>query len=242
MIPKILHFIWLGNQIPSYANFSINAFKTVNPAFEVNFIHYTIKEIEDVVSLSDQELDCNSKILKKTINSIIGKDKLYNSILQHCKKSNLRFIQVLSDIYRLEILNQYGGIYLDCDCFPIKSFDEDILQKQFIVTRHLNDNFIVNDNYFIGSNNNVNNIFDKLWDIFDEKNTIRINRILQTENKWWKNINYLILKKKFIECKLKFGESFSNSNFYIDHYAINTWKNDCHGIQTPLCKFDKLLK
>jgi mannosyltransferase OCH1-like enzyme len=46
MIPKILHFIWFGNNIPSYVYFSINTFKRINPDFSIHFIHKTINELE----------------------------------------------------------------------------------------------------------------------------------------------------------------------------------------------------
>ena len=38
MIPKILHFIWLGPNKPNYVNFAIDTFKKVNHDFEINFI------------------------------------------------------------------------------------------------------------------------------------------------------------------------------------------------------------
>jgi mannosyltransferase OCH1-like enzyme len=48
------------------------------------------------------------------------------------------------------LLNEYGGIYLDCDCFPIRPFDENILISDFICTRYYEKNFIRRDCFFMG--------------------------------------------------------------------------------------------
>lgn len=53
MIPKILHFIWIGPSVPSYALTSMTAFKNVNPKFDVNFMH-----IQDEKLSSDDDLNC----------------------------------------------------------------------------------------------------------------------------------------------------------------------------------------
>jgi hypothetical protein len=61
----------------------------------------------------------------------------------------------------LEIINTYGGIYLDLDTFPLKPFDDKLLQKEFFTVRRHYDNLaalknaetnIGSDNYFIGGN------------------------------------------------------------------------------------------
>lgn len=231
MIKKILHFIWFGNDIPSYVNFSIDNFSIINSDFKIHFLNYTINQIENI-----KINNIDDYILKNTIEQILKHEKKYKEIIDHCKINKLKFIQVLSDIYRLEILNYYGGIYLDCDCFPLKKFDEDLLyNNQFIVQRHFNQNYIENDNYFIGSI--MNN--EKLFNIFNNKLDKNIKKIIQTEKGQYNSIKYLQLKKKFIECKLKIGESFSNSDFYIDHYSLKTWKDQGNGIHTPSCLFDR---
>lgn len=57
----------------------------------------------------------------------------------------------------MEILNEYGGIYVDCDTFPIKPFDDDIISKSFIAQHDYKIGYGRNaryvkyiDNYFIG--------------------------------------------------------------------------------------------
>ena len=65
---------------------------------------------------------------------------------------------MLSDIYRLKLVSEFGGLYVDCDTFPLKPFDDKLLQlKRFMVARHYNniasstENNIGDDNYFLGS-------------------------------------------------------------------------------------------
>jgi len=56
------------------------------------------------------------------------------------------------------LVSTFGGIYVDCDTFPMKPFDDALLQmQQFTVARHYdNDAKLINknigiDNYFFGS-------------------------------------------------------------------------------------------
>lgn len=239
MIPKILHFIWFGNYIPSFVNFAINNFKNINSDFYIHFIYKTINEIESLIDGISPINNLDDYLLKKCGQAILNNNSYYKNTINHCKKINLKFIQILADIYRLELLNFYGGIYLDCDTFPIKPFDNKLLlNKSFIVVRHFNNNFIINDNYFIGSQKN-NNIDHILWEIYDISKTKDIFKILLTPKNWQKNITFLINKKKFFECKLQYGDFSFSKDFYIEHYNAMSWKNNNFKIYTPLCKYDK---
>ena len=40
LIPKILHFIWIGHK-PNYIDYMLQAYKKVNPQFTINFVNYT---------------------------------------------------------------------------------------------------------------------------------------------------------------------------------------------------------
>lgn len=39
MIPKRMIFIWLGSEIPDYGKFCIDAFRRVNPGFDVMLVN-----------------------------------------------------------------------------------------------------------------------------------------------------------------------------------------------------------
>ena len=146
MIPKILHFIWFGRNVPRYVHFAINAFQAVNEDFKIHFIYRDIKTVEEIIDDKEKCKNDDDAILRKCGLSILNQDELYIDTINHCKKSKLKFIQTLLDIYRLDVLDCYGGIYLDCDTFPVKKFDQQIMNnKSFIVTRHYNENVVVAD-------------------------------------------------------------------------------------------------
>jgi len=50
------------------------------------------------------------------------------------------------------LINTYGGIYVDCDTYPIKPFDEKLLAMENFCVYDKIENFHEANNYFIGSN------------------------------------------------------------------------------------------
>lgn len=48
------------------------------------------------------------------------------------------------------LTNIVGGIYLDCDTFPLRKFDECILNTDFCVAKYFSKNIASVDNYFFG--------------------------------------------------------------------------------------------
>ena len=240
MIPKILHFIWFGRHIPKYVQFSISAFQKVNSDFKIHFVYRDIKTVEEIIDDEEKCKNDDDILLRRCGLSILNQDELYINTINHCKKSKLKFIQILLDIYRLDVLNYYGGIYLDCDTFPVKKFDQQLMNnKSFIVTRHYNENIIVNDNYFMGCQKNIDSFDRVLWETYKNDSTSDIIKILQTQKGWNNDIKFLINKKKFFECKLRLGEYSFSKDFYIDHYSSQSWKDTGKGIMTPICKFDE---
>lgn len=199
MIPKILHFIWFGHK-PKYVDYSISFFKEMNPTFEINFIDDSILKIH------------SNKYYPHQIENI-GK---YKQVCDYYFKLGRSKQQVLSNILRLMLLNEYGGIYLDCDCFPIRPFDENILLSDFICTRYYEKNFIRRDCFFMGKSLELDNeIF--LYSDFPARD------ILVSDRKDSLDINFLKRKKQFIECKLT--PKYSNDKLqYIEHFNIGAWK------------------
>lgn len=236
IIPKNLFMIWLGDTIPNYVQFSINAYKQANANFNIQLVHHTLKQIEDIYN--NKLTNIYDNLLNEVMFNILNKDKTY--MLDHQKDfygKEIRFIQLLSDIYRLRIIQEFGGIYVDCDTFPLKPFDEKLLQlKIFMVTRHYNNDRHYNDNanYYIG---NDNYFFGSIKDA----NINEQQKLLQTNDKWWSNIQYLINKNKFYGLKLNYIEQ-QNQPIYIEHYFDGNWKNKNGKIRTPKCFLDKLYK
>ena len=85
------------------------------------------------------------------------KDELLNCAIDNALKNknlscnkNKPFIVNVSDSYRYVLLKHYGGIYLDCDTFPVRPFDDSLLDHtEFDVTISWGINqFIVRDVFF----------------------------------------------------------------------------------------------
>ena len=99
-IPKLIHHIWLGSEIPKkYLDF-INGWKNKHPGW--NFFLWDEEKLNTI--------------------EMINKD-LFLKLKNYGAKS---------DVARLEVLYQYGGIYLDTDFECLKTFDESLLINNFI--------------------------------------------------------------------------------------------------------------
>lgn len=239
MIPKILHFIWLGNPPPKYAEHSINAFKEVNPEFRINFAYIPTRRLEDIWFKKRIENE-NEQVAYDSVGYILTRGK-YREYIEHQLRiygGNLRFIQFLSDVMRLELVNRFGGIYLDTDAFPVNPFDDGLLAlRRFIVVRHYQRNFIQSDNYFFGSEKDFGSGEFKFP--FGEKPDAC--QIIQTTPGWNSDLKFLRNKMNFFNCKLKIGEWSLNPDFYIDHFVRGNW-NTSSGkpVSTPISRFDLL--
>lgn len=245
MIPKYIYLIWLGDNLPIYISNVIQLYKKLNSKFTVIFIHFTINNIYNIY-LNTYTVQYSTQ-LKKSINYILNIENKYKNFILEQKQiygKNIRAIQILSDIFRLELINTYGGIYVDCDTVPLKPFDNALLaNNKFIVTRHYDTGFLYKtntkyiDNYFIGSNGQSNG---QITNLTDDKTLIQI---LQTDKNWYKNIFYQYRKKQFYNNTLDIKTLIQlNSNFYIEHYHDNNWKRNVYNkIRTEKCFLDNFL-
>lgn len=105
MIPKKIHYIWLG-KVPKnkLTELCINSWKRTMPDYEI--IEWNEKSL-DMVSL------CNS-----------------NKFLKKCFE--LKLWAFVSDYLRLLILYKEGGIYFDTDVETVKPFDDLLDNKVFM--------------------------------------------------------------------------------------------------------------
>ena len=245
MIPKHIFQIWIGDNIPKYAIFSNLAYKKINKDFKIIFLHLTVKNIFDIY-VNNYMLCQYDNIIKKSIDCILGKNDKYINFIKiqtNIYGKNIRAIQLLSDILRLELINTYGGIYVDCDTYPIKPFDENILiYNKFTVERHFDTGFLYKtnqlhiDNYFFGTSGKE---FDQIYN-YEMDN--KIIKLLQTNKNWFKNVQYIYRKKQFFNQTLT-NKMFNEKKFYIEHYHDNNWKiNDLGKIRSQICFLDKLKK
>lgn len=94
-IPAIIHFIWLGSELPSEAEASINSWKSHHPGWEVKV--WTDADLNNFPWTSDRIKKC------------------FESAENYAEKA---------DILRLEVLYQFGGIYSDIDVVCLKPFHD----------------------------------------------------------------------------------------------------------------------
>lgn len=142
---------------------------------------------------------------------------------------NIRFIQILSDIFRVKILQEFGGIYVDCDTFSIKPFDDS--NDEFCVMSYQENSRQPHvDNYFFKVNRG-NNLFFPI-----EANIKNNNVHLYVDNTNRHSIEYVKRKMMFFNKNLKINDFDICNSFYIEHYPSQNWKNNSYKIQ--LCKYD----
>ena len=235
MIPKQLFFIWFGNNEPRYVKFAINSFKKANPDFKINFLRYTVSQIENREKVSEFDhnvYNCLDYILTKNKDS-----NFYKRIISYTVKDNhpRKTLQLLANIVRLDLLNEYGGIYLDCDMFPLKPFDDTILNYNSFSCNTFsksNDKKRRKDCCFLGWNNDV-----KIYSHQDPEISLDVNESNFLHNKcrynWW------VKRYLFYRCKLKYRKNI-DSPYYIEHFLDNTWIYKNKRNRTPVCVYDKL--
>ena len=235
MIPKSLFFIWIGAR-PKFTQFAVDSYKRINPSFTVNFVHYPVQQLEQLYFSRNAKTDIDQLCID-VIDNILGIRSEYNSLvtrqaIQLSKTSDIPFVQLFCDVLRLALLNKFGGLYVDCDTFPLKPFDDKLLQlKRFMVARHYNniasstENNIGDDNYFLGSMPSI-----------ERHKSVRL---LQTCNKWWINMQYIINKKKFFDLSLQYQPNLDQP-LYIEHYCDGNWKWKNGRIRTQECFLDEI--
>ena len=106
MIPKVLHRIWVGGDIPdNYAKFG-EQWEQLHPGWEIRL--WTDKDFESGW-LTNQHLFDNAA-------EFVPADAVG---------------QFRSDVARYEILLRHGGVYIDCDVEPLRSFNDLLDVKGF---------------------------------------------------------------------------------------------------------------
>lgn len=224
MISKRLIFIWLGSEVPDYGKFCMDAFKQVNPNFEIMLVHepdmknIQNQDLKDCISLVDGE---NYNFYKHMVVRPWAKKHLFGEV---------GHITAISDAFRFYLLNKYGGIYLDLDTFPVKPFDDKLLSYENGFTVNYRPNRY--DIFFVGMNKGcvdsglVRLPNGKNEKCFDEK----VHRILYYEKIWQRiyEAHCQDIKCKFFNCLLQIGECMYNSmlvpQYYVDHFRKNSWK------------------
>lgn len=104
-IPKIFHLTWKTRQLPTTYQKNFNAWQELHPDYE--FKIYDDNDIKDFIFEHYPEFS-----------------SLYMSFPKHIMRV---------DFVRYAILHKYGGIYVDCDTYPLKSFDKLLDNNQILL-------------------------------------------------------------------------------------------------------------
>lgn len=111
MIPKVIHYIWLGkNPKPKLVNICINSWRDKLPDYEI-------------IEWNENNLD-----LDKMSNE--------NRFFKECRRRKMWAF--MADFIRLKILFEYGGIYLDTDVQVLKDISP-IINTNAIVSLEAGD-------------------------------------------------------------------------------------------------------
>ena len=222
MIPKNLFFIWFGDEEPDYVKFAINTFEEVNPSFKINFLRYTVSQIENKEKVSKFDKDVY-KCLDYIVNRKYKNNK-YTYYIKYYKRKKRKTLQILSNIVRRMLLDKYGGIYLDCDMFPLKPFDDNLLKHKFFMSKNCNISYVP-DNNFMGWNKKNYWKECKLLDVYSK-------RFRNKKRGLWNE-----RRKLFFKCNLKYEERHCKN--YVEHFLDRTWLKDKNNIiRSPICKYD----
>ncbi|WP_061205134.1 glycosyltransferase family 32 protein [Lactobacillus crispatus] len=226
MIPKIIHFIWLGNnEIDKNSQICINSAKRLLPDYQINIWTENNINIEEI--------------------------RESNKFFDECLKKKLWAFA--SDYLRLYILAKYGGIYLDTDVEVIKKFDDLLGNKCFMgLEEETNGDTYIGTGVIGAEPNSV--VIDKILGFYDEQiwnveyynNPIIFKNVLFSNKELQK---YVKIYPKYYFCPYVpySKELYVNvaSDTYTIHWYNANWNLSCKGymfittkyIDNPVLKF-----
>ena len=189
-------------------------YRKLNPDFEIFFIND-----EDIKT-------SNNPYVRECLEQIKDPSSKYYEIFhgKHFKgsenKSDIVFSTAFSDAMRFMIIDQCGGIYLDCDTFPVKKFDSDLLLKDYFQCSSKWDQFNGPDIWFFGCKCGHqayhNWMIQSLDD--DEKPFLLPACDFRIHNR-----EEIKMNRDFRNCALEFGRSFHSGDMvYVNHLCRKT--------------------
>jgi Leucine-rich repeat (LRR) protein len=112
-IPKIIHKVWLGDKpLPFDAMRNLVRNASLNPDYEIKLW------VDNPLRTQSQLIDAGfSSVLFKRVEILTfsAPAKLEAAILRECANTRYRNYPAASDILRLSLLKDFGGVYLDVD-------------------------------------------------------------------------------------------------------------------------------
>lgn len=153
MIPKRIFMVWLGNAVPAYAQAAADMFRRAYADYDIEFIRYKVADLRRIrAGRTGSDID---SVLGDAMHEVFdlrenGKYSVYikNQLMIYGKK--MKNIMLLSDIFRLGLLNAFGGIYIDVDSVPAKRFDDALMSSERFCVCRESGGKTFSDNYFMG--------------------------------------------------------------------------------------------
>lgn len=131
---KILHFIWFGSCLPLQYQLNILSFQTFNPTYKIKLwidpkaLSPVDKSAMDTFSSLNSIPLCNIRD-SVLLNQDLIIEELDSAEADRKENARLHFVRA-SDLARIAILYDEGGIYLDTDTTCIATIPQDIQLKQ----------------------------------------------------------------------------------------------------------------
>lgn len=209
-------YVWFGSHVPKYAEFSMSAFRAVNPNVRFNMVHRTAEQLECIVR---GKADCREdSAIRAAAERILANDPTDGYVRRQIGLygDGVRFAQVLADVARVEMVNEFGGIYLDCDTFPISPFPKWMFEADFVSCCRPRPGGYVKDNYFMARRPDAQRVVDPYgcpW-----------------ETMFWHarweatSTKFILNRRRFFECSLRPGEFSFSSDIVFDHYQGGSWR------------------
>lgn len=126
-IPKLIHFIWLGGHLMLPLMFEwVCRWASLNPQWSVSVW----------CDLTGKKKLTRLELSKKSLNKVVpdGWVSQYPHLLSRCCHLSQR-----SNIWRYELIREYGGLYVDTDVEPVRPIDELLANRSAFTACHLKD-------------------------------------------------------------------------------------------------------
>ena len=216
-IQKNLFFVWFGKELPGNIQFVMDAYAEINPDFDIRLVH----EVDPKTSSNPDIVEC--------FRAIQTDGTLYNEMFlnaPHFKGNQFTdknvFNTCFSDVFRLFMINKYGGIYVDCDTFPVRRFDDELLANcSFQCQVKWNAKSRVQyDMFFMGAKRG-GSIFPQ-W-IYDNHPGLHRPVRLPVDDVLENSARRAELLPAFDAGTIRFGQSYDDS-LYINHFTGSSHK------------------
>lgn len=202
---------WLGDAAPAWASQAAALFKAEYPGWDVEFLRWRIKDLERVRK-GGASGDLEEALSRAMAGAFDGAGP-YGAYVANQKRiygSRLRPVMLLSDVLRMELLNSFGGVYVDADSVPGRPFDEALLSSgRFCVSLDLGGKRVP-DNYFMGRAEGAGP-----WG-----NPMDPASAVQVLDPAPRGADFQYRRSAFAAGRAR----KASSGFYVEHYAVRSWE------------------